>query len=117
MFGKLMKKKESDSARPVKLPKPRDILEPVGRALVIRHNQNPDWVWSLKCVVLPDPRDPQREHFRVYDPQACRERGLTVKAYPDLDAHPELVAYHGWVDKKSRAMELIDSREGRGEAL
>ncbi len=116
MFGKLLKKKEPGPSQAAKLPKPRDILQPVGQALVVQHKEEPDWVWHLKCVTMDDTQVPGRELFRVFDHEACVDEGVIVKAYPSLDPYPQLVLYYGWVEKKSKKMELVNPRTPQQKA-
>lgn len=102
MFGKLFGKKGQDGD----LPKPKDINEFVGRHLVVRLGENPDWVWKLKGVNLPDPSRPKRFQYRVFDADAANARGVVVKNYHGLDQHPDLVLYHGYVDLETKDMEV-----------
>jgi hypothetical protein len=99
-----------------KLTKPRDLPQPIGTSLVVVHKEDPDWVWKLKCVSLPDPEHPQRELFRVFDYDHCQGHGVRVRDYTSLDPHPSLVLYHGWLDKKTREMELVDPNKPRRAA-
>ena len=39
-------------------------------------------------------------YFRVFDPVRVAERGLAVRVYTDLDAHPELVLSAGHVERE-----------------
>jgi hypothetical protein len=55
---------------------------------VVAHKEDPDWVWKLKCVSLPDPEHPRRELFRVFDDDHCQGHGVPVRDYTNLFAAP-----------------------------
>lgn len=113
MFGKLFGKKQAGASaeeRREKLSRPMDILQPVGQSLVITYKLNPDWVWSLKTVTRSYTDAPHRVEFRAYDPQEVSTIGLAVKNFYTLDQHHDMILYSGWVDKKTKEMELIDHR-------
>jgi hypothetical protein len=42
--------------------------------------------------------------FRVFDPARTRERGLTIRAYQDLSAHPELLLRTGRIEEDGSVM-------------
>ncbi|MFZ7126673.1 MAG: hypothetical protein ACOWWM_11030 [Desulfobacterales bacterium] len=90
----------------VKLPKPTDIPERVGRHLVVNKGMDPDSVWHLKCVLKPTPEGQSVFEFRIYGDNAVHNAGVKVVNYESLDAHPELVMFHGRLDKKSDRMEV-----------
>jgi hypothetical protein len=120
MFGNLFKKKVPDQAgqsqapqsqAPTeKLPKPKDILSPIGQRLVTEFNQDPDWVWYLKSVTKPAAEGENRHDFRVFDPREIARQKVVVKNYHHLDSHPELILYHGWVNTKRNEVEIHDTR-------
>jgi hypothetical protein len=101
-------KTETGEQRPEshKLPKPKDIPEPVGRYLVVELGKNPDWVWNLKAVVRPRPDGKDRYDVRVFNLSTAAQAKVTVKDYTSLDGHPEAVLYEGWYDKKSFKVEI-----------
>ncbi len=108
MLG-LFSRKNQDGE--VKLPKPKDILQPIGQSLVVDHHQDPDWVWHLKTVTRPVPGG-TREEFRVFSAGMAAEQGVSIRDYTSLDGHPGLILYHGWLDKKARELEMFDSKAG-----
>jgi hypothetical protein len=83
-----------------KLPKPKDIPEPVGRFLVVDLGKDPDWVWQLKSVVRAQ-AEKSRYDVRVFDESQTSSKGVRVQDYTTLDGHPELILFEGWYDKKS----------------
>ena len=103
---------EPSSAKSQKLPKPKDIPEPVGRYLVAQLGKNPDWVWNLKGVVRSRQEAKDSYDVRVFDEAKASGKNVTVKDYTSLDEHPELILYEGWFDKKSMSVQ-IEEKERR----
>ena len=103
MFWDLFKKKNtaSTSQVAVKLPKPKDIPPAIGRDLVVKLKQDPDWVWKLRCVVLPSETEKLHSIFRVFDASVAISKGVSVKNYHSLDNHPELALFSGWYNTKT----------------
>lgn len=114
MLNKWFAKKQPKppaGAIPLRQSKPKELLTAIGRDLVTRMNQDPDWVWALLNVTQSSPDNPHVVLFRVFDPHEAAVRGTTVKNYQSLDEHPELILYHGWVNTRNNAAEVIDSRQ------
>jgi hypothetical protein len=101
---------EPASVREEKLPKPKDIPEPVGRYLVFDLRKNPDWVWKLKCVVRRQ-QEKYRYDVRVFDEAQAAAKKVRVGDYTSLDEHPELILFEGWYDKKSMAVNVEERLE------
>lgn len=89
-----------------KLPRLKDIPEPVGRYLVVHMAQNLAWVYKLKCVVHPRPESKYAFDFRVFGEAQAAARSVTVKDYNSLDEHPDLILYQGQFDKKSGTVQI-----------
>ena len=112
MFGKLFKREKQGDA--VQAPsggekgeRPREVNAAVGRDLVVKFHEDPDWVWKLKQV---QQRSVQGEHvrdLRVYDPTMAAGRGVAVRNYKSLDEHPELILYHGWLNVRNNEVQLV----------
>lgn len=114
MFSKLFGRKRENQPQGAiqeKLSSPKDILQPVGQSLVINYKKDPDWVWSLKSVTRTYSDDPNHIEFRVYDVGETARSGLQVKNYNSLEERPELILYSGWLDKKTKHLELDDHRK------
>jgi hypothetical protein len=109
MFWKFWTKKPSNEPpKPPKLPRPKDLPDPVGREMVVRLGKNPDWVWHLKCVLRPRPEGKKCYDFRVFSQQDAAENRINVKNYLTLDEHPELILFQGWYDKVSMRVVFED---------
>jgi hypothetical protein len=95
-FWKKAENKEEELSRPKSIP------ESVGRHLVVKMHKDPDWVWSLKGVVKRRQADSNTKlDFRVFDEGDAASKGVRIKDYKTLDAHPELILFDGWFDKKT----------------
>jgi hypothetical protein len=105
MFGFLKKDSPADGAPSADLPKPKDILQPLGQHLVVQENQNPDWVWRLKSVTRGKKGDSLQE-FRVFDPDAVFSRKVKVENFNSLDDHLDLVLFQGWYDKRTHRVQV-----------
>jgi hypothetical protein len=96
-FWKKTENKEEES-----LPGPKTVPEPVGRHLVVKMHKDPDWVWNLKGVIKRHQGDSNTQFdFRVYDDANVASKSIRVKDYRTFDAHPELILFEGWFDKKT----------------
>ncbi|MEW6672806.1 MAG: hypothetical protein AB1427_13960 [Thermodesulfobacteriota bacterium] len=114
MSWKFWEKKQEgaapEGAEVVKYPGPKRIHESVGRYLVVRLQADPDWVWSLKEVERQRPESKSAFDVRVYDERQTAAKNVTIKNYTTLDAHPDLILYEGWFDKKSMKVQIEDRK-------
>jgi len=85
-----------------KLPRPKDLPQEIGRHLVVEESLDPDWVWSLKCVMLPQAEGATIYDFRIFSESSAEQKGVRVKNYTALDDQPDLILFEGWIDRKSR---------------
>ena len=102
------KESEEGSSEPkvVKLPGPKRIPEPVGRYLVVKLGKDPDWVWHLESVARQRPEGKHAFDIRVFDSSLAESKNVVVKNFNSLDAHPELILFEGWYDKKSMQAQI-----------
>jgi hypothetical protein len=105
MFEKRFRKKDTSHV-PLemgmgRLPKPQSIPDAVGRHLVVKLKQEPDWVWNLKAVLRPRAGERGGYDFRVFDSRQVGMARVSVKDYHSLDDHPELILYGGVFNKVS----------------
>ncbi|MBI9086844.1 MAG: hypothetical protein JEZ11_24830 [Desulfobacterales bacterium] len=85
----------------VKLPGPKDLPQQVGRFIVVSQKEDPDWVWTLKCVTKPQEGKKNIKDIRVYSPSKATEAGVSVRNFHSLDDFSNLVLYEGHFDKES----------------
>jgi len=84
----------------VKLPRPKDIPGPVGSHMVVQMQKNPDWVWSLKAVLMP--ADKKKAFYcRVFDLNQTAKANVRVENWTSLDGHPDLILWEGYFDKET----------------
>lgn len=89
-----------------KLSRPKDLPEAIGMHMVVSLKKNPDWVWTLKAVMLDKPDSRDEKNIRIYDPAKAAAARVIVKNYRSFDTHPELIVYEGWFNKKSRKFSI-----------
>jgi len=115
MTWKFWEKKQEGTAPaagpgPAKISGPKRIHESVGRFLVVRLQADPDWVWSLKEVERQRPETKTAFDVRVYDERQTGSKNVMIKNYSSLDAHPDLILYEGWFDKKTMKVQIEDKK-------
>jgi hypothetical protein len=96
MFWRRKEIKEGE----VKLPRPTDIPELVGRHMVVEEKKDPDWVWRLKAIVRPTGKK-KAFYCRVFDGAEVARVGVKIKDWTSLDDHPDLVLWEGYFDKET----------------
>ena len=84
----------------IKLPGPKGIPELAGRYMVVEEKKDPNWVWSLKGVVLPTKKK-KAFYCRVFDENQAAKAGVRVNDWSSLDDHPELILWEGYFDKET----------------
>lgn len=89
-----------------KLPRPKDLPQEIGRYLVVDEGYDPDWVWNLKYVLLSQGGSNTVFNFRIFNESSAADENVRVRDYHSLDAHPELILFDGWIDRKSRKFEF-----------
>lgn len=100
---------DSGGATGVKLDKPKDLPEAVGRKMVVDMKLDPDRVWSLKYVSRPLEGRLKTKAFRIYDPATVNQAGVVIKNWTTLDERPEFVIYSGLFEKASGRVEFHDA--------
>jgi hypothetical protein len=105
------KRKTGTSEPKSALPKPKFIPDIVGGHLVVDYQQNPDWVWKLKCVVRK--RQDSRSAFdiRIFDEVEAATSNIKIVDYNSFDEHPELLLYEGWYDNEARTLEVEEKKK------
>ena len=92
-----------------KLSKPRDLPQVVGGYLVVEKNLDPDWIWSLKCMLRQQEGKKTAQDIRIFNREAAAEKGVNLTDYSALDAHPELILYEGYYDEQSLQVHIESS--------
>lgn len=89
-----------------KIIKPRDLPQAVGRHLVVVEELEPDWAWSLKCVLRPKDDAKKTFDIRIFRSETTAQHGVTVRDYASLDNHMELVIFEGSYNKETGTVQL-----------
>ena len=109
-FWKTEKKNGLESyLRPAKLPKPKDLPEPVGIYMIRQLKLDPDLIWSLKGALRPT-ADKQIFDIRIFDPKEAIFSDTRIANFNSLDNYPEMTLFEGsfnkhtgWIDLKRSA--------------
>jgi hypothetical protein len=110
MDWKFWNRKKSDPAgggQPKsKLSGPKELPQQIGQFLVTHERMDPDWVWSLRCVMRRRADHPSTYDCRVFNPNQTSIQGIRIADYDSLDNHPELVLFQGWFNKENNQVKL-----------
>jgi len=106
MGWKFWQGNDKKEASKIKLPGPREVPEKIGRYLVVNEKMDPDYVWALKCVQKPHSQSNASYDFRVFSDNSAQKAGVAIANYDTLDAHAELILFHGRIDKRTEQMEI-----------
>ena len=98
-------KKFSDTNQ-IKLTKPKELPDRVGRYLVTQLKEDPDWVWSLKCAMRPKADEKNVFEVRIFNPATAASKEVTVANYNSLDAHPDIILFFGSFNKNTDSVQL-----------
>jgi hypothetical protein len=90
--------KAETRANGVKLPGPKELRSHMGMYLVVKRQFDPDWAWELKYVKRPHEGSTTLFDFRLFSPSEAKKAGVRVTNYDALDAHADLILFHGWSD-------------------
>lgn len=93
-------------AHGAKLPGPKELPQAIGQYLVTTGKQDPDWIWSLRCVVRLREGNKSVVDFRVFSPVQAGTRGVRITHFLSLDDLPELILFQGVLDKASNQVKL-----------
>lgn len=107
MFWRRKEIKEGE----VKLPRPKDITELVGRYMVVEKKMDPALVQLLKAVVRKSATGETAFDIRVFDESDALANKVQVKDYTSLDGHPDLVIYEGCFNEALKQVELQERKK------
>ena len=110
-WQKLKHRESSSGVREVKLGKPRELPQRVGMYLVTTLKLDPDWVWNLKCVMLPKVDEKSVFEIRIFNPVTAAGKGVIVSNYHSLDQHPDMILFFGSFNKSTGRVEMEETLE------
>ena len=99
-------RESSAGTKEVKLARPKDLPDRVGRYLVTQLKEDPDWVWSLKCVIRPKANEKNVFEIRIFNPATAASKGVAVANFNSLDAHPDIMLFFGSFNKNTDSVQL-----------
>ena len=85
---------------------PKELPQQVGQFLVVKQKEDPDYVWSLRCVMRRREDNRDVSDIRIFSPDEADQMGIRLLNYDSLEAHPNLVIYEGWYDRESKEVRL-----------
>jgi hypothetical protein len=91
-----------------KLSRPKELPAAVGRELVVRFKQDPDWVWNLRCVMKPVEGEKHKFKVRIFSPRTISEKKIAVRDFHSLNDHPDVILYEAWFDKRNNDVRVED---------
>ena len=79
------------------------IPEPVQDYMRHRFLLLPKYIDMLRCFECDGVvQDNNVRFLRVFNPRIARERGISVKTGSDLEKHPDMLLFEGYIDCQSR---------------
>ena len=93
-----------------KQSRPKELPAQIGQYLVTELKQNPDWVWSLRCVTRTKNGVKAFSYFRVFSDSWALKKKISIRNYSLLDEHSELILYEGWTNKNTGKLNVRDMR-------
>jgi len=90
----------------IKLAKPKELPDRVGRYLVTQLKEDPDWVWSLRAALRPKADEKDAFEIRIFNPEDAYRKGLVIANFNALDAHPDMILYTGWYKKNTDLIKI-----------
>jgi hypothetical protein len=106
MGWKFWQRNDEKDTLTIKLPKPKEIPEKIGRHLVVKEQMDPDLVWKFRCALKPHLQNQTSFDFRVFSQDSVLKAGVTVVNFDSLDAHPELIILQGQFDKRTDQIKI-----------
>jgi hypothetical protein len=96
----------STGTKEAKLARPKELPDRVGRHLVTRLKEDPDWVWSLKCAMRSKAGEKNVFEIRIFNPATAEREGVSVVNFNSLDEYPELILFFGSFNKNTGGVQL-----------
>ena len=97
---------EISGAKEIKLAKPRELPDRVGRYLVTQLKEEPDWVWSLRAALRLKADEKDMFEIRIFSPEDAARKGVVITNFNALDAHPDMILFTGWYKKNTDLVKI-----------
>jgi hypothetical protein len=105
-WDKKQQPKESSGTNEIKLTKPKELPDRVGRYLVTQLKEDPDWVWSLRGALRLKADEKDMFEIRIFNPEDAARKGVVIANFNALDAHLDLILFTGWYKKNSDLVKI-----------
>jgi len=64
----------------------------------------PEYLENLRCFEFEDAvNDKKVKRYRIYSPTKAQQHKITIAGMSDLEKHPDMLLYEGYIDKERRA--------------
>ena len=64
----------------------------------------PEYLELLKCFENNDQVNGKKvRYIRIFSPNTAREKKISIKTRQDLEQHPDLLFYEGYIDSEGKA--------------
>ena len=88
----------------------------MGRELIVKLGKDPDWVWGLKSVLRQRQGEKDTYDVRVFNAHDTASRKIAVTNFNSFEAHPELILFEGWYNKKLRDVHVEEKEHSSSKA-
>ena len=105
-WDKKQQTKKISGTNEIKLAKPKELPDRVGRYLVTQLKEDPDWVWSLRGALRLKADEKDMFEIRIFNPEDAARKGVVITNFNALDAHPDLILFTGWYKKNSDLVKI-----------
>jgi hypothetical protein len=100
---------DGSNAPKIKMSGPKELPDALGIYLVTHEKRDPDWTWSLRCMLRRQPDKQSSYDFRVFNPIQEGIETIYIKDFSSLDHHPEFILFQGSYDKRTCKVELKET--------
>ena len=82
----------------------RRLPKPIQEYMKHRFLLLPEYLGLLRCFEFQgEVHDKQVRRISIFSPEGAREKQVSIKTREDLEKHPELLLFEGYVDKLGNA--------------
>jgi hypothetical protein len=93
-----------------RLGRPQSVPEPVQKHMVAELKMDPGVASALKAALRKSTSQEGPIGIRVFDESESLAKKVNIENYISLDEHPDLIAYEGWFDPKSKRVGLVEKK-------
>jgi len=101
---------EAEGKKVEKLPGPKPIPGILQNHLIKHMGKEPNWVRQLSAVMRPRSGREKVSDVRIFAEYEANTSNIRVKDYTTLAQNPKLIFFEGWIDNKTKKVELEEKR-------